>query len=165
MCKITHLGGWWVGQTRNWVKQHPMPTSAIATQHHSYHHHPSLPTNTTIPPPQTPTRANPHWCHQPQASTTASLTIVGGSVGFWQWGAWVVSGGDGWRQLMAPVGGSGGLQGEKTSKKNFVPNELKSPKNNMSFFVFSTLGGWVGQKQVCNFTHFFFWTLPLETIY
>ena len=45
---------------------------------------------------------------------------------------------------MAPVGGSGGWQGEKTSKFFFVPNELKSPENNMSFFVLSILGGWVG---------------------
>ena len=46
--------------------------------------------------------------------------MVGGSGGCWQWGASVVSGGDGWRQLMAPVGGSGGLQGEKTFKKYFL---------------------------------------------
>ena len=59
---------------------------------------------------------------------------------------------------MASVGGSGELQGEKTSNIFFDPNELKSPKNNMSFFVFFPHlgGGWVGQKQVWNFTHFFF---------
>ena len=45
---------------------------------------------------------------------------------------------------MAPVGGNGGLQGEKTSKKNFVPNELKSPKTTCLFFVLSIFGGWVG---------------------
>ena len=59
--------------------------------------------------------------------------MVGGSGGCRQWGASVVSGGDGWRQLMAPVGGSGGLQGEKTSKKYFVPNELKSPKKHVLY--------------------------------
>ena len=48
--KKSDFRGWWVGQTRNWVKQHPMPTSAIATQHHCYHQHTSLPTNTTHPP-------------------------------------------------------------------------------------------------------------------
>ena len=53
-------------------------------------------------------------------------------------GASVVSGGDGGRQLMAPVGGSGGLQGEKTSKKFFVPNALKSPKRQHVFFLFFT---------------------------
>ena len=43
-------------------------------------------------------------------------------------------------QWVAVVGSK--LEGEKISKKNFVPKELKSPKNNM---VFSTLGvGWVG---------------------
>ena len=56
--------------------------------------------------------------------------------GWRQWGASVVGGDDGWRQLVAPVGGSGGLQGEKTTKFFFVPNELKSPKNNMSFYFF-----------------------------
>ena len=40
--------------------------------------------------------------------------MVGGSGGCRQWGASVVGGDDGWRQLVAPVGGSGGLQGEKT---------------------------------------------------
>ena len=29
----------------------------------------------------------------------------------------------------------------------FVPNELKSPKNNMFFLFFSTLGGWVGDSE------------------
>ena len=50
--------------------------------------------------------------------------MVGGSSGCRQWGALVVSGGDGWRQLMAPVGGSGEWQGEKTLVKKFffVPN-------------------------------------------
>ena len=59
--------------------------------------------------------------------------------------------------MMGPVGGSGGWLSEKKYKKIFVPNELKSPKNNMSFFVFFPHlgGGWVGQKQVWNFTHFF----------
>ena len=28
----------------------------------------------------------------------------------------------------------------------FVPNELKWPKNNMSFFVLSIFGGWVGKS-------------------
>ena len=63
---------------------------------------------------------------------------------------------------MAPVGGNGGLQGEKTSKKIFVPNELKSPKTTCLFlFFFPHLGGgWLGQKQVWNFTHFFFEPFP-----
>ena len=46
------------------------------------------------------------------------------------------------RQLTTPVGGSGGWQGEKTSEI-FVSNELKSPKNNMFFLFFYTLGWWV----------------------
>ena len=44
---------------------------------------------------------------------------------------------------MAPVGGSGGLQGEKTSKKIFVPNELKSQKTRCHFIIFFYEGGWV----------------------
>ena len=50
---------------------------------------------------------------------------------------------------MAPVGGNGGLQGEKNFKFLFVPNELKSPKNNMSFFIFFPHlgGGWVGGSE------------------
>ena len=56
----------------------------------------------------------------------------------------MVGGGDGWQQLMGPVGGSGGWLGEKNSKNCFVPNELKRPKNNMSFFVFIHIWGWVG---------------------
>ena len=56
---------------------------------------------------------------------------------------------------MGPVGGSGGWLGEKNSKNFFVPNELKSPKNNM-FFLHTRGGGWVCQKQVCIFTHFFY---------
>ena len=46
--------------------------------------------------------------------------------------------------MMGPVGGSGGWLSEKQLKKNFVPNELKSPDINMSFFVLSIFGGWVG---------------------
>ena len=46
--------------------------------------------------------------------------------------------------MMGPVGGSGGWLSEKNIKNFFVPNELKSPKNNMSFFVLSIFGGWVG---------------------
>ena len=39
-----------------------------------------------------------------------------------------------------------GCSGEKTSKKFLAPNELKSPKNNMSFYFFSIKGGgWVDQ--------------------
>ena len=46
---------------------------------------------------------------------------------------------------MAPVGGSGGLQGEKFSKNFFVPDELKSPKNQHGFFESPLRGvGWVG---------------------
>ena len=37
-----------------------------------------------------------------------------------------------------------GCSGEKTSKKFLAPNELKSPKNNMSFYFFSIKGGWMG---------------------
>ena len=44
--------------------------------------------------------------------------MVGGSSGWGQWGASLVSGGDEWQQLMAPVGGSGGFQGEKLQKKS-----------------------------------------------
>ena len=40
----------------------------------------------------------------------------------------------------------GGWLGEKLSIF-FVPNELKSPKNNMSFFVLSIFGGWVGGSE------------------
>ena len=35
----------------------------------------------------------------------------------------------------------GGLQGEKTSKFFFVPNELKSDKKQHVFFVFYIIGG------------------------
>ena len=48
-----------------------------------------------------------------------------GSIGWWQWQFMVV--------------------GCKVKKLQnfFVPNVLKSPKNNMSFLFFSTLGGWL----------------------
>ena len=52
-------------------------------------------------------------------------------------GTLVVGGSDGWRQLMAPVGGSG----EKTSEFFLVPNELKSPpKQHVFLFVFHIRG-------------------------
>ena len=57
---------------------------------------------------------------------------------------------------MAAVDG-GGFQGGKSKRKFIVPNELKSPKTTCLFFVFFPHlgGGWVGQKQLWNFTHFF----------
>ena len=57
----------------------------------------------------------------------------------------------------------GGLQGEKTSKKNFVPDELKSPKNNMFFFVFYVIGGWVGGwfRSKCVILHVLFFNSSL----
>ena len=48
---------------------------------------------------------------------------------------------------MAPVDGSGGLQGEKNFKFFFVPDKLKSPKTTCLFLFFSTLGGWVGGSE------------------
>ena len=51
--------------------------------------------------------------------------------------------------------------------KKIVPNDLKSPKNNMSFYFFSTIkgGGCLFQTLSGNFHYFFlfFWTLPLHT--
>ena len=66
---FTFLGG--MGQTST-VKQHPRPTSAIATQQHSCHQHPSLPTNTTNPPALTPT-ATTHHSQQPLIPPTTSI--------------------------------------------------------------------------------------------
>ena len=74
----------------------------------------TIATNTTV-------ATNTHHCQPaplthhnqpPLMPPTTSTTHHGG----WQWGATVVGGSDEWRQLMALVGGSGGLQGEKTSK-------------------------------------------------
>ena len=48
---------------------------------------------------------------------------------------------------MAAVDGSSGWQGEKISKKHFVLNKLKSPKNIMSFFVFIQIWGVGGMNQ------------------
>ena len=45
---------------------------------------------------------------------------------------------------MGPVVGNGGWLGEK-NQIFFVPNELISPKNSMSFFVFSHIWG-VGES-------------------
>ena len=54
---------------------------------------------------------------------------------------------------MGPVGGSGGWQ------NFFVPNELKSPKNNMSFFCFIHIfgvGGGGGVRPKYGYIHIFF---------
>ena len=96
-----------------------MPTSVIATQQHCWHQDPSLPTSTTHQPPLTPTATTHHSNQLLMPPTTifaaAPLTMVGGR-GVWrQWGASVVDGGDGWQQLMAPVGG----KGKKLFKKLF----------------------------------------------
>ena len=49
---------------------------------------------------------------------------------------------------MGPVGGSGGWLSEKKILKNvFVPNELKSPQNNMFFFCFYPYLGVGGSDQ------------------
>ena len=50
--------------------------------------------------------------------------------------------------MMGPVGGSGGWLSEKILKFFFVPNELKSPKNNMSFYFFSIKGGGWGVQML-----------------
>ena len=75
--------------------------------------------------------------------------MVSGSGGCRHWGASVVSGGDGWLQLMAPVGGSGGLQGEKTSTKFFLfQMSYKAKKQHVFFlFFFQHLGWWVGGSE------------------
>ena len=65
--------------------------------------------------------------------------VVGGG-GLWQWGV-LVAGGS-WWQFMAPVDGSSGWwmvvvgSGEKTSKNFLAPNELRTSKINMSFYLF-----------------------------
>ena len=71
---------------------------------------------------------------------------------------------DGWPLIMLATTHlmfTSGLQGEKTSKFFFVPNELKSPKN-MFFSTFG--GGWVVKKQMWNFPHFFNPSLKGTTI-
>ena len=73
-----------------------------------------------------------------------------GSSGWWQWGEPVVGGGDGWQQLMVVY------CKEKNFQFFFVPNDLKSPKNNMSFLFLTTFGGGlVCQKQMCLNPNFF----------
>ena len=62
----------------------------------------------------------------------------------------------GWRQFGASVVGGGDVWlGEKKFKEYFVKNELKGPKKNMSFFVLSIFGGWVGQTQIWINLYFF----------
>ena len=47
--------------------------------------------------------------------------------------------------MMGPVGGSVGWLSEKKFKFFFVPNELKSSKNQHVFLFFLSIkGGWVG---------------------
>ena len=58
--------------------------------------------------------------------------------------------------MMGPVGGSGGWLSEINFKKNFVPNELKSPKTTCLFFVLSIFGGWVRPKYGYGYIHIFF---------
>ena len=49
---------------------------------------------------------------------------------------------------------------KKNLKNFFVPNELKSPKNNMSFLFYPYLGvGWVGQTQILIYPYFFVFLL------
>ena len=131
---------------RNPTPQLP-PSSITANQHHQ------------------PTTSDTHQSQPPLMPPTTSIRHCTTHHGGWQrgcrqWGASVVSGSDGWWQLMAPVGGSGGLQGEKTSKKIFCSKWAKKPKKQHVFFLFFPHlgGGWVCQKQVWNFPHFF-WTL------
>jgi len=49
--------------------------------------------------------------------------------------------------MMGRVGSSGGWLSEKNSKKNFVPNELKSPKNNKNNHPYLGVS-WVAQTQI-----------------
>ena len=64
--------------------------------------------------------------------------------------AWTMQN-DGWPRIMLATTHlmfTSGLQGEKTSKFFFVPNELKSPKNTWGW-----VGGWVRSK--CGILHTF----------
>ena len=75
-------------------------------------------------------------------------------------GASVDGDNDGWQQMIGPDGGSGGCLSEKNSKFFFVPNELRSPKNNMSSFCFIHIwgmGGWVSPNMDISI---FLLTLP-----
>ena len=59
-------------------------------------------------------------------------------------------GGDGWQQLMAPVGGK-----VKTSEFFLVPNELKSTQNNMVFLFFFHIWGVGGSEANVDKSTFF----------
>ena len=57
---------------------------------------------------------------------------------------------DGSKLWVQWVAVSGGWLGEKFLKNFFVPNELKSPKNNMSFLFLSVFGDWFGGSNFFN---------------
>ena len=124
-----------------------MPTSDISTQHHCYHQHPSLPTNTTHPPPLTPT-AITHHSQPPLMPPTTSICHCTTHHGGWRlWGASVVGGGDEWRQLKM----HGRLQVEENGSSKWAK---KTQKQHVFLFFFPHLGGGF-QKQVWNFPLFF----------
>ena len=59
------------------------------------------------------------------------------------------------RHVVFVMDTGGGWLGEKIQEIVFVPNELKSPKNNMFFCFFPHLGGgWFRSK--CGIFHTFF---------
>ena len=102
-----HLGGW--GQNPQKNKKN-MPLKSILDHLKAF-----LPFTPQLPP--LPITANHHHnpppsdTHQSQAPLMPRTTSIRHCTthhgGRRQWGASVVSGGDGWWQLMAPVGGSG----------------------------------------------------------
>ena len=62
--------------------------------------------------------------------------------------------------MMGPVGGSGGWLCEKKLINFFlVPNDLKSPENNMSFFVFIHIWGVGGSDPNMDISIFFLFFL------
>ena len=91
---------------------------------------------TTHPPPnanQSWPPTNPLHCHQPPVTATHYQSTPP-TMTHWIWEV-------------------RNFQGEKVQKNFLVPNELKSPKNNTSFYFFFPLrgGGLVGQTLRWNF--------------
>ena len=143
---FTFLGGW-VGRSDQALSQaapyahicYYNPTPIIANQHHT----PTTSYTHCYHPPQLSKTDATHHQHLPLHHSPWWVAAVGYISSWWWW--WV-----------AAVDGSSGWQGEKTSEIFFVPNDLKSPKNNIFLFFFPHLGvGWVFQKQMWINPHFF----------
>ena len=144
-----------MGQTRHYCNP---PTATTNTYHYQAHHHchhllwwvaPMVVVAVYVSWGQTRHYHNPppaitnthhyqptHLSHHPPLPPPTMMNCGNG------WCQWLVVEGGGRWHFIAPVGGA-----VEKFTIFFNPNELKSPKNNMSFYYFFLIrvGGWMGQ--------------------